>query len=97
MLKMQGIQVDKSQNFSIVSRESLTICFNTASEATKKIRNVINKLIKEKKVILVVSLPDGASIDINMCNVPHDEQLEIIDRATAMIVSDKSEGRDDSY
>lgn len=95
MLKKQGIEVVGSSNFTPFSAATLVTSFYKASETAKKIANIFNKLAKNKKVIIIVTKPNGSTAHIDMTNVPHEEQIELINHAFAVIVTDKAERPDD--
>lgn len=91
MLENQGIRVTNIMQFSVFGSGSLAVCFETASKATKSIQKIFNHMTSKKKVVFVVTLPNGASVNINMANLTHEEQLDIIDKAVGVIVSSKTE------
>lgn len=91
MLEKQGVKTSNVKQFSLLTSDSLAACFKTASEATKSIRKIFNHLSKRKKVVFIVTLPNGASAHVDMLNNTHEEQLELIDKAVGVIVTDKTE------
>ncbi|RRO02420.1 MULTISPECIES: hypothetical protein [Pectobacterium] len=90
-LKSHDIDVSYTVNYSASSAGSLIATFRTATEAAKKILAVLKNLSKKREIIFVVTLENNKSINLNLKDIPHNEVLEIIDKAEAIISQKKEE------